>query len=193
MGPKCPQCATPLVYMPQFNGWFCSRCNIYPHSVPPVQTPSTPHPSWAIIMSGINGGFALIAALFYFTIIPFLGVFTLMTSLILFSGAILISREDYNMGAVLCYIGGIITMPIGILGFMAGMKAMDCHKSRQMSPFYGTPPPMPETHRDVVEVEPIGIKVKCPKCLHAVIPMRIGRCPRCGYRFQASRKSPGQS
>jgi hypothetical protein len=84
---------------------------------------SEPSPTTPAILAVANGFVAIIAALFYMQLSFLFGSCVLIFAFLLFIGAALIATKNYKSGAVLCAIGGAITIPIGILGLIAASKA----------------------------------------------------------------------
>jgi DNA-directed RNA polymerase subunit RPC12/RpoP len=75
------------------------------------------------VLYGIISGFVALFYFFLFLHEPILRELTGLVTLSLFTGSILISQRNFKTGSILCYIGGIFTLPIGILGFIAGNTA----------------------------------------------------------------------
>jgi len=93
--------------------------------MPPQAEPSTTTP---VVLAVINGVVALLLGVTYMAILVEVGICIFIVALILFMGAGLISARNYKAGAVLCFIGGIVTIPLGILGIIAGSKAWEYSK-----------------------------------------------------------------
>ena len=104
----------------------------------PLGQQSTPGMTGAVAAAALNGILALFAG-FSATGMPGIGIMlgacmtTAAMSLIL--GAALIGARSYKAGAVLCFIGGLITIPMGMLGAWAGSKAMATARWRKENPW----------------------------------------------------------
>jgi hypothetical protein len=88
-------------------------------------TMSEPSRTGAVVLITINAIITMLLAVYYFTLLPFLGVFMLIPVILLFFGLILVSMDHCKAGAVCAIIGGVITVPLGILGIIGGSKAWE--------------------------------------------------------------------
>ena len=83
-------------------------------------------------LAGANGFIAFVVAFVYMDILSYLlGYCMLTVAALLFTGAALIATKNYKSGAVLVGIGGVLTIPIGILGIIAASKAWGYSKWRR--------------------------------------------------------------
>ncbi len=87
----------------------------------PESYPTEPSVNVPVALAMTNGGIALLMALVMD--IEILRMVFLFTAILLIIGGALIGSRSYRAGAVLCGIGGVITIPIGILGIIAASKA----------------------------------------------------------------------
>jgi hypothetical protein len=85
--------------------------------------PPKPDTEFAVGLAALNAVIALLLGIVYLDLIVELGFCVLGISGMLFLGAILIGSGSYKAGAILCGIGGAITIPIGITGIIAAKKA----------------------------------------------------------------------
>jgi hypothetical protein len=103
----------------------------------PIGNPTPPGTMGAMAAATVNGLLALFAG-FSTLGMPDIGVElgACMTTaaLLLIIGAACIGAKSYKAGAVLCIIGGIITIPIGMLGAWAASKAMATANWRKANP-----------------------------------------------------------
>jgi hypothetical protein len=93
--------------------------------LPPVasSTPPKPDTTVAVGLALLNAFVAFLLGFFYIGLWFILGVFVFGIAVILFFGSILILTGNYKAGAIMCIIGGAVTIPIGITGIIAGQKA----------------------------------------------------------------------
>lgn len=82
-----------------------------------------PSPTTPAVLAFVNGLIAFLLAFFYMGLWYVLGYFLIVIAILLFMGGLLIAAKNYKAGAVLCAIGGVITIPIGMLGIIAASKA----------------------------------------------------------------------
>ena len=105
-------------------------------NVPQAGYAARPAPHYAIAMSepsgglaiGLtmaNGGVALVLALMYMSVWVGLGVFMLIIALVLFAGVGSMAAGAWRLGGVLAIIGGAVTIPLGILGIIGGLRAKE--------------------------------------------------------------------
>jgi len=92
------------------------------------QPPPKPNPDLAVGLAALNGIIAFGLAFVYMELLVALGLFLLIIAVLLLVGAGLIGAKQYKGGAVLCYIGGAITIPLGMMGIYAGGIAWNCGK-----------------------------------------------------------------
>lgn len=90
-----------------------------------------PSPTTPAILAFVNGFVAFIASFVIMDLRYVFGIFLIFVALILVLGGILIAAKNYKAGAVLCAIGGVSTIPIGILGIVAASKAWGYSKWRK--------------------------------------------------------------
>jgi parallel beta-helix repeat protein len=77
----------------------------------------------AFILALLNTAFAFSLALFYFDLWIYLGYLMMSITAILLIGTVLLGFGKNKVGAVFCLIGGILTIPMGLLGVYAAQKA----------------------------------------------------------------------
>ncbi len=82
-----------------------------------------PSRTGAVILITVNAIIAVLLAVYYLMLWPAFGVFMLLPVVMLFFGLVLISMDHCKAGAVCAIIGGVITIPLGILGLIGGSKA----------------------------------------------------------------------
>jgi hypothetical protein len=84
--------------------------------------PPKPDTEFAVGLAALNAVVALLLGFVYLDLMAELGLCVHGISGMLFLGAILIGSGNYKAGAILCGIGGAITIPIGITGIIAAKK-----------------------------------------------------------------------
>ncbi|MDI6916963.1 MAG: hypothetical protein QMC80_04110 [Thermoplasmatales archaeon] len=100
----------------------------------------------AIILGTVNGVVALLATLVLMALDVLFGLIFLIFPVLILVGVVLIGVKQYKAGAVLCGIGGAITVPIGLLGIFAGVMAWNYEKEQKEKIPYAvpyTPGPVP--------------------------------------------------
>jgi hypothetical protein len=103
----------------------------------PLGQPTPPGMMGAVAAATFNG---IVALFLGFSMVGTPGIGTELgacmsfAALMLILGAALIGAKSYKAGAVLCFIGGLITIPLGLLGTWAGSKAMATAKWRKDNP-----------------------------------------------------------
>ena len=154
----------------------------------------------AIILGTLNVVAFGLVAMFLMTLDVLVGLIFLIFPVLILVGVVLIGAKQYKAGAVLCGIGGAITVPIGLLGIFAGVMAWNYEKERKekipyaapympgttpynvQSPYQQPYPPYQATPsypaspyqstRTPIRVEPIGYQK----------PMTV-KCYKCGTTF----------
>jgi len=96
--------------------------------------PSEPSPTIPVILAGINAFVTLLASFYCIVVWDIFGYFVLTIAIILFLGTALIAIKIYKAGAILCVIGGIVTIPLGTLGIFAASIAWSHSKWYKTKP-----------------------------------------------------------
>lgn len=91
-------------------------------------TPPKPDMGFTVGLALLNAIVAFLLGFYYLGLLAELGLFVFGISGMLFLGAVLIGSGSYKAGAVLCGIGGAITIPIGMTGLIAAQKAWSYSK-----------------------------------------------------------------
>jgi hypothetical protein len=97
-----------------------------------------------------------------------------------------VESDPYFLGVVLLFkYAGKHSIPFDDFGNLLNDKRFE-----KMGIFF---PGIKNRGKYFMKPEPVRFKPKqvkvtipCPECTEMVIPMRIGRCPKCGYRFNES-------
>lgn len=94
-------------------------------------------PTKALIAASINGVFAFLPGIIFihdFVVLGEfgwgLGIVLLLLPVLLFAGGALIKTGSHKPGAILCIIGGVLTIPIGGLGIYAAIKGFNLSKGK---------------------------------------------------------------
>jgi hypothetical protein len=104
----------------------------------PIGQPTPPGMMGAMAAATANGGLALFVGLAYTGVpgIGFqLGACLTTAAMMLIIGAALIGAKSYKAGAVLCAIGGLITVPLGFMGIWTAGMAVKMFNWRKDNPW----------------------------------------------------------
>ena len=82
-----------------------------------------PSRATAIALPLINGVIVFLMSIMYMLEWPPLGILLLILALLLLFGAVLMVAGHWKAGAVMAGIGGVATVPIGLLGIFGASKA----------------------------------------------------------------------
>lgn len=173
------------------------------HITSPLPYSTEPSPTLPAILALVNGIISLLYVPYFLGLDPEIGgyfaMFMFLIAMILFTGSALVFAKKYKAGAIFCIIGGAITIPIGMLGIFAGIKARVNAKwlsstriseKGQLHPVSPAYAPMQATSYHVPPSQPEKVKpllVKCYSCgeVMEVVPTIkpfVVSCNRCGKK-----------
>lgn len=131
--------------------------------------PPEPSPVVPTVLALLNGVVPLLFVPYFIGLDLGIGYafagFMLLVAFILFIGSTLIFAKKYKAGAVFCALGGAITIPIGMLGIFAALKAWESSKwisKRKIAMLSVSCYNCKTTFQ--VETKKRPFKVKCPRC-----------------------------
>lgn len=94
---------------------------------------------WPVALIIVNAAVAFLLAVVNVPLFLPISYFIAVFGIILVVAAALIAAGAYAAGAILAFVGGAITVPIGILSIIAGFRAWSEHKARRAARSVGHP------------------------------------------------------